>query len=120
MKNRNKIGIVAKVGLFAIVCLSPIAAKAAKKEIQIANPEQVNECKKIGVYRGKADHPLFKRNTLEQLETEAMDELVAEAKRADATHLVKGFTYRISSGIGSIDMVFQFGVAYECPVKIEN
>ena len=120
MKNKfnSKVSLIWMVGFAVLTNLYSFPAKASN-EVQLVALEQVTECKKIGVYRGKADQPLFSQHTLEQLEKEALDELVEEAKDADATHLVKGFTYRIANGRSeqNIKMVFQFGIAYDYSSK---
>jgi len=109
----------------AYQCSKPSIRPAAEvialsdSQDKVASPDQLEKCGRVGVYRGVADQPLFKTLSREQLEDEAMKELVREARGAHATHLVKGFTYRISNGYkaDSIKMVIQFGKAYDCAAK---
>jgi len=102
----------------AIVASFPNIALAAN-ELQIVEKEQVKNCKNLGVYRGKAGQNWASSFATKQLEEKAMTELIKEAKQANATHFVKGFTYRISfsGGVYGTDMVFQFGSAYDCLIK---
>lgn len=103
------------VGVALIASFDSFTAKASD-DVQLVTKEQLSHCEKIGVYRGKADQPLFSKHSLKQLEQEAMQELIEEARRADATHLVKGFVFRVGSA-EYIEMVFQFGTAYDCSSK---
>lgn len=120
-QKHQKIGILlSEVVAIAVVSSLNSISVLASNEVKLVTPDQVTQCKKLGVYRGTAEQSGFfgfsKADPLEELEKKAMENLMEEAQEDDATHIVQGYTYRVADDRreGRFKFVFQFGMAYDC------